>query len=254
MFVTSSDGTRIVYDVEGNGPALLLLQGFQEERQIWQNMGYVEQLGREFTVITMDRRGIGESDMPTDSAMYTVEKMLEDIFAVLDVCHIDRFMLWGHSFGGSIGLQLATRSDRVVRAVVAGSFFGRVYSEQRVNELVGWWESVIAAQNEGTLASLGIEQEEQEYIKQINIPATIACWRELTIWPIVEPQEVRCPMFVYSGTNDERVTKPLQERKKDIEASGIHISIFDNMDHEEELSKIDVVLPPALAFLKGSIK
>jgi len=253
MFVTSPDGTRIAYDVEGNGPALLLLQGFQEGRQIWHEVGYVKQLSREFTVITMDRRGIGESDMPTQPEMYTVEKMLSDIYAVLDACNVDRFSLWGHSFGGSISLQLAVRSERVLRAVVAGSFFGRVYSEQRVNELVGWWESVLAAQHEGNLESLGIDADEQEYIQQINIPATIACWHALTAWPIIEPQEVHCPTIIYSGSNDWRVTKPLQEREKDIEAAGIQLHIFNDMDHEEELSKIDVVLPLAQSFLKGSM-
>ncbi len=254
MFVTSPDNVRIAYEIQGKGPILLLLPGFQEKRQIWHEVGYVEQLSREFTVITMDRRGIGESDMPTTPAMYTVEKMLGDIYAVLNACNVDRFLIWGHSFGGSISTQLATRSERVIRAVIAGSFFGRVYSEQRVNEIVEEWESVLTAQKEGNLKSLDIDADEEAYIKQINIPATVACWRALISWPVIEPDMVRCPALIYSGVNDERVTKPLQERQKDIEAAGMQLLIFDNMDHEQELSKIEVVLPPVLAFLRDAIK
>ena len=65
MFLTSPDGTRIAYDVQGNGPALLLLPGLAERRRIWQELGYVDRLCNHFQVITMDRRGMGESDLPT---------------------------------------------------------------------------------------------------------------------------------------------------------------------------------------------
>ena len=254
MFVTSPDNVRTAYDIQGTGPALLLLPGFQEKRQIWHEVGYVEQLSREFTVITMDRRGIGESDMPTTPDMYTVEKMLADINTVLDACNVDRLLLWGHSFGGSISTQLATRSERLIRAVIAGSFFGRVYNEKRVNEIVDGWESVLKAQQEGNLKSLDIDADEEAYIKQINIPATIACWRALVSWPVIEPQEVRCPALVYSGANDERITKPLQVQQRDIEAASMQLLIFDDMDHEEEISKIEIVLPPVLAFLRDAEK
>ncbi len=60
--------------------------------------------------------------------------------------------------------------------------------------------------------------------------------------------------LVYSGANDERVMKPLQERQRDIEAAGMQLLIFDDMDHEQELSKIEVVLPPVRAFLRDAIK
>ena len=65
---------------------------------------------------------------------------------------------------------------------------------------------------------------------------------------------MRCPALVYSGANDERVTKPLQERQQDIEAVGMQLLIFDDMDHEEEISKIEVVLPPVLAFLRKAAR
>ncbi len=39
MFITSPDNVRIAYDIQGKGPALLLLQGFQEKRQLWHEVG-----------------------------------------------------------------------------------------------------------------------------------------------------------------------------------------------------------------------
>ncbi|GCE21100.1 alpha/beta fold hydrolase [Dictyobacter kobayashii] len=58
MFLTSTDGTKIAYDVQGEGPLLLLLQGFDEPRQIWHEIGYVERLRQHFRVVTMDRRAL----------------------------------------------------------------------------------------------------------------------------------------------------------------------------------------------------
>jgi len=250
MLVTSPDGTKIAYDVHGNGPALLLLQGFDDVRNIWHSFGYVEKLCTTFQVITMDRRGIGESDMPTNSGAYTVEKMLADVFCVVDACSIDRFAIWGHSFGGTIALQLAARSNRIIRAVVAGSFFGRVYSEERVNSIVKELENVSAAQKIGKLAELGIEVEEQEYIAQMNIPALIACWQSLITWPVVSPKEICCPLLVYVGSLDERVVNPLKERQQEIAEAGIQLKTLDGLNHQQEVSDIQAVFPTSFAFLK----
>ncbi|HUU36235.1 MAG TPA: hypothetical protein VMW48_19355, partial [Vicinamibacterales bacterium] len=48
---TSTDGTKIVYDVEGTGPALLLLHGGGQTGRSWAERGYVEKLRDKFTVI-----------------------------------------------------------------------------------------------------------------------------------------------------------------------------------------------------------
>ena len=108
MFLISSDGTRIAYDVQGEGSALFLLPGFAESRQIWHEIGYVDRLCHHFRVITMDRRGMGESDLPIEPNAYTIEKLLGDICCVADACGAEHFLMWGHSFGGSQTLQLPT--------------------------------------------------------------------------------------------------------------------------------------------------
>jgi hypothetical protein len=51
-FVTSSDGTRIAYDVQGHGPALILLPGRGFPRRTWHEYGYPSRLQDQFTVIT----------------------------------------------------------------------------------------------------------------------------------------------------------------------------------------------------------
>lgn len=249
MFTTSTDGMHIAYDRQGSGPTLLLLQGLAATRQIWQSLGYVDYLSKEFSVITMDRRGIGESAMPTDPASYSVERILDDIEVVLQACEVDHYMIWGHSFGGSTALQLATRTSRVERAIIAGSFFGQVYPQERIDEIVNWLESYLEAKAKGTLAELGVDAEEDAHLSQMNLPAQIACCRALTHWPIVHPQDVRCPTYVYAGLADKRVATPLSEQRREIEQAGIQLQFFENMDHEQEITEREILLKPALTFL-----
>ncbi len=251
MFTTSPDGVRIAYDRQGHGPALLLLQGFEATRHIWHELGYVEPLSQEFTVITMDRRGIGESDMPTDPAAYSIERVLGDVEAVLQACEVRRYMVWGHSFGGSTALQLATRSSQVERAVIAGSFFGRVYPKERIDGIVDWLESYLEAKAKGTVAELGVDAEEDAYLSQMNLPAQIACWHALVHWPTAHPQNIHCPLLVYVGEADERVATPLKERLQEIEQAGVQLRFFENLDHQQEITEREILLEPVLTFLRG---
>src|SRR5215213_37008 len=123
-FASSPDGTRIAYDVVGTGSALLLLHGGRHTRRNWHDLGYVERLRDAFTVITMDIRGNGASDQPTDPAAYRIEKHVQDILAVGDACGVERFTLWGFSYGGNIGRYVAARSTRVAKLIVMGIPFG----------------------------------------------------------------------------------------------------------------------------------
>jgi hypothetical protein len=83
-FITSPDGTRIAYDVTGEGSPLFLLHGGGYTRQNWHDVGYVKRLKDDFKVIAIDIRGNGESDKPTAPACYTTDKMGQDILAVAD--------------------------------------------------------------------------------------------------------------------------------------------------------------------------
>ena len=119
-FVTAEDGVRLAYDVSGSGPAILLLHGAggAHTRQSWHKAGYVKRFQGEFTVVTMDIRGHGESDQPESAPAYAIETMCADILAVMDAVRIERFILWGFSYGGNIGRYLASKSRRVSKFVM----------------------------------------------------------------------------------------------------------------------------------------
>jgi pimeloyl-ACP methyl ester carboxylesterase len=223
MFATSSDGARIAYEVHGTGPTLLLLHGFSQERSLWTKHGWITHLQPTFTVITVDIRGCGESDAPLTPIAYQVEQHLADIFAVADACSVDRFSLWGWSFGGTLGLQLAAHSSRIQRAVIAGTYFGRLFTDAYV----------------------------QRRLARAVLPVVRARWQGVHSWPGVEPEDVHCPTLVYTGSLDGNVVEHLQRQRATIEAVGMCLHVLHNLKHGDLVSALDVVAPLVVPFLKS---
>jgi pimeloyl-ACP methyl ester carboxylesterase len=129
-FAYSPDGTRVAYDRCGTGPAIILLHGGGGKRQEWHDVGYVSRLQNDFTVITPDLRGHGESGLPTDPADYTTDKMGQDILAVAGACGVEQFTLLGMSYGGKISRYLAVQSERVAKLILMGTQLGLGVSGQ----------------------------------------------------------------------------------------------------------------------------
>ena len=223
MFATSSDGARIAYEVHGTGPVLLLLHGFSNDRSLWTTHRWIEHLQPAFTVITMDMRGCGDSDAPLAPNAYQVEQHLADVSAVADACHEDRVNLWGWSFGGTLGLHLAARSPRIRRAVIAGTYFGRLFTEAYV----------------------------QRRLAEAVLPVLRARWQGVQSWPGVEPEDVQCPTLVYTGSADGNVVVQLQQQRVAIEAAGVCLHVLNNLTHGGLVSAVDVVAPLILPFLKS---
>lgn len=103
-FVTSADGTEIAYDVNGSGPALVIVEGALCSRTMGTAKGIRSSLGEHFTVYAYDRRGRGESG-PGVSAP-EVQREVEDLVAVLSVAGPDA-QVFGASSGAALALEAA---------------------------------------------------------------------------------------------------------------------------------------------------
>jgi len=109
---TTSDGVDIAYDVEGNGPPLVLVHGITEDRLLWQPV--VDLLKPDFRCISIDLRGHGESGTAAD---YGALSMAQDLAAVVAAQGpAEAPAVVGHSLGGVVVTVYAVMSP--VRAVV----------------------------------------------------------------------------------------------------------------------------------------
>src|SRR5579859_4440923 len=107
MPYTNDSGIRIHYQVEGNGPALVLQHGFGDNLESWYELGYVDGLRRHYRLILLDARGHGGSDKPNDPNAYALHQRVGDVAAVLDALGVRHASFWGYSMGGWIGFGIA---------------------------------------------------------------------------------------------------------------------------------------------------
>src|SRR5258705_11830015 len=88
MPYADNGNVRIHYQVEGEGPALVLQHGFTESVMDWYETDYVEALRPDYRLILIDARGHGASDKPHDPDAYVLNRRVADVVAVLDALDI----------------------------------------------------------------------------------------------------------------------------------------------------------------------
>lgn len=254
LFADSPDGVRIAYDRVGTGPAILLLHGGGSSREVWHEFGYVDRLREGFTVITLDLRGHGESHLPTDPADYTTDEMGRDVLAVADACGIERFIIWGMSYGGKVGRYLAAQSERVAKIVFMGTPFGPAVPaemRQEIEAFCAHWPPIIQAQSDGTLDLDSLSEDDREFLSSFNVPVMMAWGRAMLEWPSIEPAEVRCPALWLVGSEDQPAMDSAREYEGSLKGSSVQLYIADGLDHQQALIEIDRVFATMLAFTQS---
>ncbi|MBN1813633.1 MAG: alpha/beta hydrolase [Anaerolineae bacterium] len=245
-FSTSVDGTRIAYDVtgsgRGSGPALMLLHGAGNTRRDWHEVGYVERLQDDFTVITVDIRGTGDSDCLYAIVDYGIEKICEDLYVVADDCGASEFAVWGFSFGGNIARYLGAWSDRVTAIAVIGVPFGPAVHadfDRHIDRFVKKWGALAEAYHRGELS-----KPRKPFIWW-------ACFQAMWRWPSVEPGDVNCPAMLLVGTKNGSVLDWVNANREALDKACTRVEIVEGLNHPQEFSEIDRVFPVVSSFFKN---
>ena len=114
-YVTSKDGTRIAYEKQGIGPALILVGGGLCDRHTAScGTPLAKQLAANFTTYSYDRRGRGDSG---DTQPYAVEREIEDIAALITEAGGSAH-LYGMSSGAILALKSVASGLRVTKLVI----------------------------------------------------------------------------------------------------------------------------------------
>ena len=84
-----------------DGPVVVLVHGFPDNRKVWDHV--VDDLEHDHRVATYDVRGAGESSTPATRAGYRMNRLVDDLVAVLDEVAPDRrpVHLVGHDWGST---------------------------------------------------------------------------------------------------------------------------------------------------------
>ena len=98
------DGVRVAYESFGDAATTVLFPPVDTivDSRVWK--GQVPYLSRHFRVVTVDPRGNGRSDRPTDPAAYDDTELIADALAVMDHLGIERAVLVGVCYSAWLAL------------------------------------------------------------------------------------------------------------------------------------------------------
>jgi len=116
MPLVKAGDIRLYCEISGEGPPLLLINGYGDHSGHWFCMQPV--LKRFFKLIAFDNRGAGRSDKP--DLPYTMQMLAGDAAALLEVLGISRAHVFGVSMGGMVAQELALNHSPIVDRLVLG--------------------------------------------------------------------------------------------------------------------------------------
>jgi pimeloyl-ACP methyl ester carboxylesterase len=242
------DGIRIYYEVEGDGPPLVIHSGLTEGILNWRVNGYVDALRDAYRLVLLDPRGHGRSDKPHDPQQYRLSLMAADVVNILDELSIERAHYLGYSLGAGVGcLAVHSAPDRFLSLIAGG---GALYLPVPfvVNFLPVFRqgpEALVAAldQPPGTLPDSRRTQLLDTDTEAIAALIT-AHSEPFSLEPLLP--DISVPSLIYVGEED--VLYPEVRRAADLLPNARFVTL-PGLDHFQAASRADLVLPHVTAFL-----
>ena len=124
-YATANDGAKLAYSVHGSGTPLMRLLHFPTHLELdwnepWER-SYIDALSQRHTLIRLDERGAGLSE--PDISTWDIDRVVEDIKAVVDAAGLDQIALMGSSSGSHSAVCFAAKyPERVSRLVIQSGY------------------------------------------------------------------------------------------------------------------------------------
>ena len=112
------DGVTLAYSTAGLGdPPIVFVHGWSCDQSYFAPQ--IDHFARRHATAALDLRGHGASGVPDPGVgVYDIETFADDVLAVAAEAGFNRPVVIGHSLGGVIALECATRPDAVRAAVM----------------------------------------------------------------------------------------------------------------------------------------
>ena len=136
MPTIKANNITINYEQQGTGEPLLLIPYLAADNACYAFQ--VEDYAKQFTCISVDPRGAGESEKP--SGTYSTELFADDIAAFIAAIGLDRVHVAGLSFGAAVGMWLAAKHPARVKSLSLHSAWTK--SDDYLKVVVQGWQSM----------------------------------------------------------------------------------------------------------------
>ncbi|HBX52116.1 MAG TPA: alpha/beta hydrolase [Bacteroidales bacterium] len=215
MDIKFKNGT-IHFTEKGEGQSLVLLHGFTESLEIWND--FSEFLSKYFRVVCIDLPGHGKSSLIAE--IHTMEIMAESVKEVLDFLKIDSCVMIGHSMGGYVTLAFADQNPGLLKgfglfhsSAAADTDEGTknreraidIIKQNHLNYLASFIPDLFAEENKK------IFEQEIEYLvktaKNMSIEGVVAAQEGMKLrtdkYHVLKNTEV--PVLIIAGQKDSRI-------------------------------------------------
>ncbi len=120
-FFTSFDGTKIYYEVKGDGFPVILVHGFSGTSQGWKHCAVYDSLLKAgYKVVLLDQRGNGRSDKPHNENAYANDAEAKDIISLMKSLNLNAYYAVGYSRGSIIVSRLFILDKHHVKKAAMG--------------------------------------------------------------------------------------------------------------------------------------
>ncbi|HEY8867965.1 MAG TPA: alpha/beta hydrolase [Candidatus Limnocylindrales bacterium] len=246
---TQSRGHTISFEDAGRGPAIVLIPDATMSAADWRDAGYVDLLAPSRRVLSVDPLGNGLSDKPHDPDAYGWPDVATDIVAVLDAACIVRAGPWGYSRGMWLaGAVAAGFPDRVAALILCGG--GDLTKDVSAGTPPSPYAEAMSRGDFGLLWDGGgftFSEDDRRYDEEFNDPRALgamAAGRGRS-GVSIDLGRVTAPTLAFVGGKDEPDTD-----RATAEALGAEFHVLPDLDHLEEFSRLDLVMPLVFGFLE----
>ena len=127
----AADGTKLAYREVGQGPPLVCLAGGPGRAA-----AYLEDLAglsRERTLVVLDTRATGHSEVPADPSSLRFDRLAGDVEALREHLGLEQLDLLAHSAGALVALAWASAHPERVRSLVLVTPTDRLHGGHRAD-------------------------------------------------------------------------------------------------------------------------
>ena len=223
MPYTTGESIRIYYEVEGDGPTLVLGHGGGDSLEMWRKAGYTDALRDEYRLVLFDFPGHGRSDRPVgatganESNEGASERgrsgMGDGVVAVLDELGIDKAHYMGYSAGATAGFALALKYPERFYSFILGGMTPYAWPETMIRAVtmsIDLYKLLLAEPEQylfrmERLLGHALTQEDKDHFLSQDAEARIAGLSSIIEGPALTDEElatISTPCMLYCGELD----------------------------------------------------
>ena len=245
-----TDGMKIHYDVEGEGPPLVLHHGPYRSLEGWRDEGYTDSLKKDHRLIALDARGHGQSGKPHKADSYSMELRVSDVTSILDELGVEQAHYFGYSMGAHTGFGLLKHAPERIASFVLGGMAPDARDPEPLNRRA----QALRAGMEPVVAASEIQAGERmaEPRRSTLLANDAEALAELTLairdTPSLEDglAPAMQPCLIFAGDQDP--VHDFAQRAAEQIPNGSFVSL-PGLAHLAGFQRSDVVLPHVTEFL-----